>query len=136
MKALIWIGLVLAAAGCASSAEYRLRHDAQLAMYEKHASAPVDRIRTFNGIDRWESLSPDKLVIFPSVNRAYLLTLDSPCSGIEFQHTIGITSTNNTVHRRFDKVEFEHTVCFIEQINPIDYKALRKERRELAAGPE
>jgi hypothetical protein len=27
-------------------------------------------------------------------------------------------------------------VCFIEQINPIDYKALRKERRELAAGPE
>ncbi len=123
-------------AACTSSAAFREKRNAELAIFEDHAGAPIDRIRTFNGIDRWQALSENKIAIWTSVNRAYLLTLDEPCSGLEFQHTIGISSTNSTVHRRFDKVEFERRVCFIEQIRPIDYKGLRATQRELrvAAG--
>ena len=134
MNTLQRLGLLCAGAlsmiGCVSSTEYRERQDVELAMYEEYAGAPVDRIRTFNGIDRWQSLSPSKLVVWTTVNRAWLLTLSAPCSGIEFQHTINISSTNSTVYRRFDKVEFEHQVCFIRQIHPIDYKTLKRERRE------
>jgi len=116
-------------AGCVSSTEYRDRQNAELALFERHAGAPVDRIRTYFGIDRWQSLSPTKLAIWTTVNRAYLLTLGAPCSGLEFQQSIAISSSNNTVYRRFDKVQFDNQTCFIEGIEPVDYKALKVARR-------
>ncbi len=119
----------LALGGCATGAQYRERQDAELALFQRHAGAPVDRIRTYFGIDGWKALSPTKLAIWTTVNRAYLLTLGAPCSGLEFQQSIAISSTNNTVHRRFDTVRFEHQTCFIDTIEPVDYKALKLARR-------
>ncbi len=127
-SALLLAGLL--AVSAADASRYRDRQHAELVMYERYAQEPVDRIRTFFGIDRWQSLGSDKLVIWTSVNRAWLLTLTAPCSGIEFQHTIGISSTNSTIHRRFDKVQFEHQQCYIDEIRPVDYKTLKRERRE------
>jgi len=127
--ALILAGL-LTVTGAVEASDYRQRKSTELALYEQYAQEPVDRIRTFFGVDRWQSLGPDKLVIWTSVNRAWLLTLTAACSGIEFQHTIGISSTNNTIYRRFDKIQFEHQMCFIDEIRPIDYKTLKRERRE------
>ena len=128
-SSLVLAGL-FAVIGTADASRYRERQDAELMMFEQYAQEPVDRIRTFFGVDRWQSLGPDKLVVWTSVNRAWLLTLTAPCSGIEFQHTIGISSTNSTIHRRFDKVQFEHQSCFIDEIRPVDYKTLKRERRE------
>lgn len=121
--------LALAAiAGCSTSAEYRARQDARLAEYEAHAGKPVKTIRLYTGLDRWDALAPDKLAIFIGVNRAYLLTLRAHCSGLEFQQQIGISSTNDVIDVRFDKVYFEHQVCFLAEIRPIDYKAMKRER--------
>ncbi len=123
------VALVLALGACVSSREFRERQDANLAQFEAHAGQPVEQIRTFMGIDRWQALAPDKVVIWTSVNRAWLLTLRAPCSGLEFQQSIGISSTNNIIDRRFDKIYFENQVCFFSQIQPVDYKALKQERR-------
>ena len=123
------VALVLALGACASNREFRERQDATLAQFEAHAGQPVEQIRTFMGIDRWQALAPDKVVIWTSVNRAWLLTLRAPCSGLEFQQTIGISSNNNIIDRRFDKIYFENQMCFFSQIQPVDYKALKQERR-------
>lgn len=122
-------GLALALAACTSSAAFRERQDAELARFEKHAGNPVERIHAYMGVDHWQSLAPDKLVIWTGVNRAFLLTLRGPCSGLEFQQAIGISSSNNVIDRRFDKVQFEHRNCYIAVIRPVDYKAMKQERR-------
>jgi hypothetical protein len=60
-----------------------------------------------------------------SVNRVYLLTLRSPCSGLEFQQKIGVSSNANTISQP-GGVE---TKCYIEEIRPVDYKAMRRTAR-------
>lgn len=130
LKALgVAVGAALALASCAGSASYRARQDAELARFEQHTGKPIERIRAFMGVDRWQSLSPVKLAIWTGVNRAYLLTLRAPCNGLEFQTAIGISSTNHIIERRFDKVYFENQVCYIAEIRPVDYKAMKQERR-------
>lgn len=121
--------LALTLSACTTSAAFRERQNAELARFEAHAGAPVDKIHAFTGVDQWQSLSPTKLAIWTSVNRAYLLTLRAPCNGLEFQSAIGISSTNNIIVRRFDKVVFENQQCFIEEIRPVDYKAMKQQRR-------
>ncbi len=119
---------LLAMAGCTTSQEYRARQDARLAEYEAHAGAPVKQIRLYTGLDSWDALAPDRIAIFIGVNRAYLLKLRAPCSGLEFQQQIGISSTNRVIDVNFDKVYFEHQVCFLAEIRPVDYKAMKQER--------
>lgn len=128
--ALYYLGLVATLGACTSAGDLRDRQNAELARFEKHAGAPVNEIHTFTGVDEWQSLAPTKLAIWTSVNRVYLLTLRSPCSGLEFQQKIGVSSNANTISRRFDRVEFENQKCYIEEIRPVDYKAMRRERRE------
>jgi hypothetical protein len=121
--------LLLGASACTTSTEYRAREDAELARFERHAGAPVERINTYTGLDRWQSLAADKLVIWTSVNRVFLLTLRAPCSGLDFQQAIAITSSNNIIDRRFDRVQVDGLSCYISEIRPIDYKALMQEER-------
>ena len=127
------VALAGALVGCTSSAAFRERQDAELARFEAHAGKPVETIHAFMGVDRWQSLSPVQLVIWTSVNRAYLLTLRAPCSGLEFQQAIGISSTNSIIDRRFDKIYFEQQVCYFAKIRPVDYKAMKQEKRAKSA---
>ena len=120
--------LALALGACASAGDYRAKQDAKLAAYEKHAGAPVKEIRMYTGLDHWDALAPDRLVVFMGVNRAYLLSLRAPCSGLEFEQAIGISSSNGVINARFDKVTFDHQHCYIDEIRPVDYKALKRER--------
>jgi hypothetical protein len=122
-----WLALALSA--CTTSTEFRARQDSELARFERHAGAPVERINTYTGLDRWQSLAADKLVIWTSVNRVFLLTLRAPCSGLEFQQVIAITSSNNIIDRSFDRVQVDGLSCYLSEIRPIDYKALKQEER-------
>ncbi len=124
------VGLVLGASACTTTAEYRAREDTELARFERHAGMPIERINTYTGLDRWRSLAADKLVIWTSINRVYLLTLRAPCSGLEFQSALAITSTNNIIDRRFDRVQVDGLSCYISEIRPIDDKALKQEERD------
>ena len=123
------VGLLLGLSACTSSLSYLERQDGELARFEKHAGEPIERIRAFQGVDQWQALSPLKLVIWTGVSRAYLLTMRAPCSGLEFQKAIGVTSTNSIIDVHFDSVRFEQQVCHLSEIRPVDYKTLQQERR-------
>ena len=129
------LGLLLAVSACTSTASYLERQEAELARFEKHAGEPIERIKAFQGVDQWQALSPLKLVIWTGVSRAYLLTMRAPCSGLEFQKAIVVTSTNNIIDVHFDSVRFEQQVCFLSEIRPVDYKALQQERRGARKSP-
>lgn len=122
-------GFAFALSACSTSAGYRDRENAELARFERHAGTPVEQINTYSGLDRWQSLAPDKLAIWVGVNRVFLLSLRAPCSGLEFQQALAISSTNNIIDRRFDKVQVDGLACFISEIRPVDYRALKQEER-------
>ena len=129
LRTICTVVLLLGLSGCTSSLSYLERQDGELARFEKHAGEPIERIRAFQGVDQWQALSPLKLVIWTGVSRAYLLTMRAPCSGLEFQKAIAITSTNNIIDVQFDSVRFEQQVCHLSEIRPVDHKTLQQERR-------
>ena len=65
----------------------------------------------------------------------YLLTLQQPCSGLQFTNRIGVSSTTGTVNRGLDSVLFEHRRCAITEIRPVDYKRMLAERPRPAQAP-
>ena len=120
--------LVLTA--CASAGP-RERMAARLAEFERHAGAPVEDFR-FWSMDSWEALGRETLVVWTRPNEAWLLRVDTPCRDIEWANTIGLTSSVGRVHTRFDSVVFEHQRCRINEIRPVDGRALKAERHARA----
>lgn len=120
-------GLLLLA-GCATKGDLASREAEELALYQQHAGAMVDRIQTFAGIDRWHRIDDRHVVVWTGVNRAWLLELRVVCPGLAFQDRIRVSSNDGVVTRRFDAIEFRHERCPIETIRPVDYKALREQK--------
>lgn len=126
VAALLLVLTVLSA--CAANSP-REREAQRLEQVERHAGPEVDDFR-FWQMQRWERLGPQHLIVWTRINEAWLLRVQKPCSGFEFAHTIALTSTLNRVHRRFDALLFEQQRCRIEQIRPVDGRALKLERRK------
>jgi hypothetical protein len=130
-RARIWWVLVAAAALAACSSIPRSERDREaLDRYMDYAGQPVSSFNYFGRFDGFQPLSQYQLVVFTSVNEAYLLTLAPPCQGLQFANGVGFSSTAHTVYRGFDSVYFEHERCMISEIRPVDYKSLKQARRE------
>lgn len=109
----------------------RERAAVRLAEFEQAAGAAVEDFH-FWRLDGWETLGPTAIAVWTRPNEAWLIRIKSPCSGLEFAHGIGLTSTHGRVYRRFDAVLFEHQRCRIAEIRPVDGRALKIERRARA----
>ena len=99
----------------------------QLTKYEKYAGPSVPEFTMFS-LWQWQTVGPEKVVVWPTINTAYLLTVDKPCNRLEWANALGVTQTQSMkVSTRFDFITFEHQRCRIVEIQPIDYKAMRKD---------
>ncbi len=130
MKTLMVVLALLLATS--ASAQTREKQENALSRYLPYAGTPVDRFQ-FWDLQRWELVGQYKVVVWPRLNEAYLLTVDSSCNDLEWKEAIAVTSTAHVVSRRFDSVVVGHDKCRINEIRPIDYKkylADRKEKRE------
>jgi hypothetical protein len=76
-------------------------------------------------------VSRNQLVVWDSINRAYLLTVWDSCRDLKFANTIAVTSTSRTVSK-FEKVLVERDSCPIKEIRPIDVKQMKADRRAAA----
>lgn len=124
--------LVLAA--CATGD--KLGDGEKLALYRSHAGAPVGSFSFFGRINGWTPLGDSALVVWTKPSEAWLLELSGPCQDMAYTPAIGLTSNMNRVHARFDKVIVNspgsmNIPCFIQQIRPLDVKAVRASEQEL-----
>ena len=119
------------AAGCATNSAARTAD--QLALYRAHAGAPVSDFPYYRSFTQWTPLGRDALAVWISPTRAYLL--DTPgCSDLEWAHGIQISDTGGRVSARFDRVQplgagSVPISCRIEQIRPLDTRAIREAER-------
>jgi len=116
--------IVLLAAAC-SATPPREREANALARYEAFAGEPVDSM-WFQRLHSWESLGEEHVLVRTTPSKAYLLTVERPCSELPWANAIGLTSTSRSVHARFDHVLVNKQRCRILEIRPVDDTAARK----------
>ena len=127
MKILIALLVLLLATSV--SAQTQEKQDEALSRYLPYAGEPVDSFQ-FWKLQRWELVGEYKVVVWPQLNEAYLLTVDAPCNDLKWARKIGVTSSANRVNRRFDSVVVDKLKCRINEIRPIDYKQYKAARKD------
>ncbi|MGH8139333.1 MAG: DUF6491 family protein [Steroidobacteraceae bacterium] len=122
--------LVVAAllSACAGIPRQERDHE-QLERYVKYAGPPVDHFTYLGRYDGWQSLGRYQLVLWTTINDAYLITVLPPCEDLQFTQRIGLTSTAHTVSARFDNVLVRHWRCQISEIRPVDYLRMKQDLR-------
>ena len=108
-----------------ASADRATARDAHEAVdkYLPYAGEPVDRFQ-YTQLQKWVLLDEYRIVVWPRLNQAFLLRVDPPCQELEWAQQIGLTSSANVVSRRFDSVIVGDEKCRINEIRPIDLKAM------------
>lgn len=116
-------------AACSAGIPLRQDPEAVRNRYEAYAGAAVDHFTWLGRYDGWEALGPDELVLFTSVNSAYLLKVSPPCNDLRGAERVGLTSTGGAVYARLDSVTTRGWRCRILQIRKLDYRRMQADLR-------
>jgi hypothetical protein len=126
-----WLLSATALLAACSGIPLKQRQDEQRARYEAYAGPPIEQFTYLGRYDSWQPIGTNELVVWTTINQAYLITVAPPCENLEFTNRIGLTQTANTVSARFDFVKVGHQWrCPIQQIRPVDYLRMRQDRRK------
>ena len=129
MKTLTAIILSAALAGAVvttSYAEGQTKGEKLYGKYEPYLGEPVDSFTALQH-DSWQQISRTQLVLYTTINDAYMLTVDNNCPELPFAQTIGVTSTTSSI-TTFDSVLVRNDRCRIMQIQPIDIKRMKADK--------
>jgi hypothetical protein len=107
----------------------------RLALYRNHAGEPVDSIVYLGGYDGWTPLGDGALALWTRPNEAWLVQLQAPCSDLDFADTIGFRADGGRLSARLDRIYVSNNAliplsCTIQEIRPLDVKAVRAAERE------
>jgi len=127
-----WLVLLVALMGACSAPPRKQADGRELERYMTYAGEPVAGFSLLGGLDNWQSLSRDKVVVWTRPNEAYLLTVQMPCADLSFAQRIAVTSTGSTVSKGLDFVKVREQKCTIAEIRPLDYRRMQEDRRQKA----
>ena len=80
---------------------------------------PVRSIEAADRISGWEQVDDQHVLLRLSPQDQYLVTLRSPCLGLNWARNVGVTMSNNTIWAGFDAITVDGNQCEIERINPV-----------------
>jgi Family of unknown function (DUF6491) len=98
------------------------------ANFLKYAGPPIESFTYLGRYDGFRTVGDKVVVIFTTINDAYLIRVLDPCIQLRFADRVGLTSSSNTVNRHFDFVLADQVRCRIDTIQHIDYLAMKKAR--------
>jgi hypothetical protein len=126
MKTMLALALVaVVASGCASGLS-RSSGDRVLERYEPYIGEPIRGFTAFR-MQSWQPVSRNQLILWTSINDAYLLTITNNCPDLMFTDTVRVTSTASQIST-LDQVRVRNDRCPIQKIQPIDIRRWRKDR--------
>jgi hypothetical protein len=122
----LFIATLVFAAGSVQ-ADTREHQKEELARFERYAADPVAEFTMFN-LWKWQVVDRDRLVVWSTINDAYLIRVEKSCNNLDWTHGLSLTQRmRQKVAQKFDYVVFGDQRCKIEDIRPIDYKAMLKD---------
>jgi uncharacterized protein DUF6491 len=113
------------ASGCASSSGLS-KSEELLNRYEPYVGEPVSSFTAFRQ-ESWQPISRTQLVLWTSINDAYLLTVANNCPNMMFTNAVQVTSTASGIST-LDHVIVKGDRCPITQIQPIDVRRMRDDK--------
>ena len=122
------IAIVLTALAGAAQADTRATMQETLDHYMPYVGEPVDGF-TFWSLHKWKLAGPEKVIVWPTIKDAWLVTVEKPCSRLEWARGIGLSSQQSRqVQVRSDYVQVGNQRCHIEEIRPIDLERMNLDR--------
>jgi hypothetical protein len=124
---LLWLSIALALLASVAHADTRAHEDEEFARYKQYAGAPIDEFPMFR-MWKWQVVGPERIIIWSTINDAYLVRVEKPCVRLEWTHAVVVTQKmRQKVSKKFDYVVFGNQRCKIDEILPVDYKAMLKD---------
>ncbi|HUK02103.1 MAG TPA: DUF6491 family protein [Steroidobacteraceae bacterium] len=127
--ALLLAGLLASATAAADSAAASGSNKVTVDLVMQYAGAPVDRFTYLGRYQGLKILSDTQVLLWTTINDAYLLTVRKPCVGLLFANGVFITSNSRSVTANLDRLNFENQSCFISEIRPVDYLKMKQEKK-------
>ena len=129
MKTLTAIILSAALAGASVTTGYAAEPSKGEKLYSQYELYLGEPVKSFTALqhDSWQQISRTQLVLYTTINEAYMLTVDNNCPELPFAQTIGVTSTTSSI-TTFDSVLVRNDRCRIMQIQPIDIKRMKADK--------
>lgn len=128
MPLLAVLGLVACATNRPSDAD-------RLAMYQAHSGAPVKQIRFYSAMG-WDRIDDEHVLLSMRPKETWLVTVSGPCLDWgSASPVLRLSSTGPYVMVKFDRIITEGSPisCRIEEIRPVDVKAVRAAESALRA---
>ena len=121
---------LLAVASLTACATNRMSDTDRLAMYQANAGEPVKQIRYFNAMG-WDRGDDQHVVLNMRPKESWLVKVSGPCLDWgRGSPVLRLSSTGPYVMAKFDRIltEGSPASCRIEEIRPVDVKAMRAAR--------
>ena len=131
LTAIILAAMFASACATTGGSSEPSRSDETFARYEPYLGEPVQSFTALRK-DSWQPISRTQLVLWTTMNHAYLLTVDNTCHELPFAEVVGVTSTTSQISTH-DSVIVRGNRCLIRQIQPIDIRQMRAHQREAEA---
>ena len=117
---------LLALAADAAHADTLAHQQAELARFQRYAGPPVEQFTMFD-LWKWQGLGPQWIAVWSTVNDAWLIRVERSCNKLDWTHGLTLTQRmRQQVTQKFDYVVFGDQRCKIEEIRPVDYRAMMK----------
>lgn len=92
----------------------------------QYAGPPIESFTYLGHYNGFRTLGGQDLVIWTTINDAYLIKVLEPCLNLPFANRVDLTSASKTVTRSIDWVVFDRGRCRIDTIQHVDYGAMKK----------
>ncbi len=107
-------------------ADTRAHQEAELARFQRYAGPPIGQFTMYD-LWKWQGLGPQWVAVWSTINDVYLLRVEPSCNKLDWTHGISVTQRmRQQVTQKFDYVVFGDQRCKIEEIRPVDYRAMVK----------
>jgi hypothetical protein len=136
LKWMLLLGAAMAAsAGAQDRQSERLsKMEQRLEFVTRFASAPKSSVPFARSYD-FEPLGRHTLLLYESMNRAYLVEIEDFCPDLPTAMSIGVDNKTSSLSAKFDALRIGGRSCRILEIRPVDVKAMKaaqKAEREAA----
>ncbi|MFY8061264.1 MAG: DUF6491 family protein [Arenimonas sp.] len=134
-----WMLLLVAGIATTAGAQDRkterlTKMEQRLEFVTRFASEPKSSVPFARSYD-FEPLGRHTLLLYESMNRAYLVEIEDFCPDLPTAMAIGVENKTSTLNAKFDALRIGGRSCQILQIRPVDVKAMKaaqKAEREAA----
>ncbi|HWS77198.1 MAG TPA: DUF6491 family protein [Thermomonas sp.] len=133
MKAFVFS--MIAVLGLSACATNRISEVDRLAVYKAHSGEPVKQIRYYRAMG-WDRIDDQHVVLDMRPNETWLLTVSGPCLDWgSASPVLQLSSSGPYVMAKLDRIltAGSPVSCRIEEIRPVDIKAVREAENALRA---